>query len=367
MRKIIVPGMALGLLLFGATGGASASTAPWTTQPTPSPVGGDNGLAGVSCVSASDCIAVGNPPNHPDAVLGWNGMSWSQLPAPVGAGDLTSIACTSASYCIAVGQADSGLAGAWSWNGRGWTGQSAYNPKSTQNILNSISCASSRRCEAVGVHGNGGTTYPLAEVWNGTRWARQPTPGAPNGSLASVSCESASRCEAVGQNTYTLTVLAMRLSGSQWVTQHTPQLATRSHPAETGVSCWSSGCTAVGETSDTPSAYASLAFAESWNGRKWALQGPVGAGDPPNAGAAWTAVNCHSAISCVAVGAWANENVNETPATLVSTWNGRTWAQQPSPNPGHSTNLLNGIACTGGGAMCTAVGWAYPNPLAIGN
>jgi hypothetical protein len=105
------------------------------------------------------------------------------------------------------------------------------------------------------------------------------------------------------------------------------------------VSCWSAGCVAVGGTNNAGgsflgSVYAASAFAEFWNGSRWALLGAVGDGDPPNAGAAWSAVQCQSAISCTAVEAWADGSVNETPSTLVSTWNGTAWAQQPSPKSG---------------------------------
>lgn len=359
------PAAALGLMMISVTV-ASASASPWMVQPTPpAGAGGSDSVAGVSCVSASHCVAVGPAAGSEDVSLGWNGTTWSQLPYPNGAGDLTSIACTSASYCIAVGETNAGLAGAWAWDGSTWTGQSAYNPRSTDNILNAISCRFATRCEAVGSHGNGGTTRPLAEVWNGSTWKGQSTSGAPPGSLAGVSCESASKCEAVGRNTYTLAVLAMGLSKSRWVTQATPSVGT-GNVGESAVSCWSSGCTAVGGTNPAYT-YNSQTIAESWNGSGWTLQGTVGTGNPPNSGAAWAAVRCQSATKCTAVGAWANGSVTETPSTLISTWDGTTWTQQSSPNPGSNGNMLAGIACTHAGSICEAVGWAPPNTLAMGN
>lgn len=367
----VMTGVALGLLMVSVTG-ASASTPPWMVQPTPPGVVSDP-VTGVSCVSASDCVAVGDTP---DDVLGWNGTAWSQIPYPsttLNTLGLNSVACTSARYCIAVGKTEAGLAGAWAWNGSTWTEQSAYNPASTNNVLNAISCQSATRCEAVGAYGNGGTTYPLAEVWNGTIWKDQSTSGAPPGLLHGVACESTSKCEAVGQNTYTLAPLALSLQASKWVTQATPEIALGGEGPyfiETAVSCWSSGCTAVGGTDAYPDgndAASSQAFAEFWNGRKWALRGTVGQGDPPNSGAVWNAVQCQSATECTAVGAWADGSVNEAPSTLVSTWNGQTWTQQSSPDPASNTNELNGIACTNDGSMCETVGWAPPSTLAISN
>src|SRR5262252_1096547 len=62
------------------------------------------------------------------------------------------------------------------------------------NYLDAVACSSSTRCEAVGDHYTGGAAVPLAEVWNGTRWALQAMPN-PTGSidttLVGVACPSA--------------------------------------------------------------------------------------------------------------------------------------------------------------------------------
>ena len=280
---------------------------------------------------------------------------------------MTSVACISASYCIAVGQTKARLAGAWAWNGSAWTEQAAYNPDSTENVLNAISCKSAAWCVAVGAYGNGGTTFPLAEIWNGATWRHQSTSGAPPGLLAGVSCGFKSKFEAVGFNSYEFGVLAMGLYKSKWLTQTVPYIRDY---YENGVSCWSTGCTAVGSSDGLDDFYdaASLnTLAEYWNGTSWRLQGAIGSGNPASSGAEWNGVQCRSATKCTAVGAWGNERLNETPSTLVSTWNGNTWTQQTTPDPGNSTNALTGVACPCGTPICEAVGWAAPNTLAMRN
>lgn len=366
-RTLIRPaGILLGAsgLLIATIPGASALDSSWAIQSTPS--GNSDPLSGISCVSATYCVAVDGDDSTYGA-LSWNGETWTQIPYPSDAERLTSIACTSVGNCIAVGQTDTRLAGSWAWNAGVWTDQTTYNPTSTDNVLDSVTCKSSTSCEAVGAYGNGDTTYPLAEVWNGTAWESQATTGAPPGSLAGVSCESVTKCEAVGYNSFKIEILTMKLNGSKWATQSNP--SPEGYYAN-GISCWSSGCTAVGSSDGTDdfndAAYLNT-IAEYWNGSKWALQGAAGAGNPADSGAEWNAVKCNSATKCTAVGAWADPDINETPATLASSWNGTTWTQQSTPNPGTGTNALTGIACFNGGSGCEAVGWAAPNTLALKN
>lgn len=363
---------------------ASASSGTWRVMTTPGTVGAQ---VAVSCSGSSACVAVGSHAAGSPSAMRWNGSTWSALPVPSLAASLNGVSCVAATYCMAVGQTTGQRAGAWLWNGSTWAARTAYNPKSTDNTLNAIRCAAKTSCEAVGSHGNISSgsliTYPLAEFWNGRAWTRQSTYGAPTGSLASVSCESASTCEAVGANTHSGETLAMGLSGSTWKTQTTPKLLNEygSPPggygwSDTSVSCWSSGCTAVGNQAYcvcSPESSGTVVFAERWNGSKWTLQGKVASGDPlgdggianPLGTAWWNAVHCQSADSCTAVGYWTNDNEAQSPWTLVSAWNGTAWSQVTSPSgsdtsPGSS---LNGIACTSGGSVCTAVG-GQPQPSA---
>ena len=69
----------------------------------------------VSCVSASDCVAVGNTNTGPGAALGmvWDGTEWSIVTSPNASASfdmLFSVSCASATECVAVGSTDTGSA-----------------------------------------------------------------------------------------------------------------------------------------------------------------------------------------------------------------------------------------------------------------
>jgi hypothetical protein len=82
----------------------------------PSPNAGTNydELRSVSCVSASDCVAVGYTDTgsvYETLAMVWNGTVWSIVPSPnAGTVDdtLTSVSCVSVSECVAVGYTDTG-------------------------------------------------------------------------------------------------------------------------------------------------------------------------------------------------------------------------------------------------------------------
>jgi photosystem II stability/assembly factor-like uncharacterized protein len=71
---------------------------------------GVTGLMGVSCVSTSDCTAVGSASDGAAAILRSTngGATWSSQTAPTGTGSLNSVSCASATHCVAVGQEDTG-------------------------------------------------------------------------------------------------------------------------------------------------------------------------------------------------------------------------------------------------------------------
>src|SRR6266567_1192735 len=84
----------------------------WTIQPTPNPSGAPyNWLFGLACPTASSCMAVGtNGDSAGNAVTlgeGWDGTAWTiqQTADPTGAasGQLAGVACLSGSNCVAVG------------------------------------------------------------------------------------------------------------------------------------------------------------------------------------------------------------------------------------------------------------------------
>src|SRR5215471_7046908 len=224
----------------------------WQIQPAPS--SGSSYLVGVSCTSPTACTAVGgSAPGTPGKALAerWDGSSWRVQPTPSPAGAfLAGVACTSSSACTAVGGSDAGTL-AEQWNGTTWTTRATPNPPQGGGFLNGVTCLSSSTCTAVG-NSNAGN---LAKRWNGTRWRIQPTAnpaGAQFTFLNTVACASASTCIAAGayiDSSGVFRTLAERWDGTSWAIQPTPRLAGGAMSLLIGVACTSAtGCLAVGSS-----------------------------------------------------------------------------------------------------------------------
>ncbi len=167
----------------------------WSIQTLPVPPGGapweSAYLTGVSCTSNSACTAFGGIDLGGDVVgpyaWSWNGTSWTlqTVPSqPLGNGWWPEeVSCTSAAACTAVGYYQRYTDGALvnfadRWNGTSWSDQPMPDPSTGAGdaLLNGVSCSSSTACTAVGNYDGSTTTLTLAERWNGTSWAVQPTP-----------------------------------------------------------------------------------------------------------------------------------------------------------------------------------------------
>jgi hypothetical protein len=137
----------------------------------------------------------------------------------------------------------------------GWTIQSLPTPALAPNgQLTGVSCATNTDCMAVGVAQNtAGHDMTLTEVWDGARWAGQPTvpiDGAVGTTLTAVSCTSADACTAVGNvlnGANQHQTLAERWNGREWLVQSTPNPGGATDSFLSSVSCSSAtACTAVG-------------------------------------------------------------------------------------------------------------------------
>jgi hypothetical protein len=127
--------------------------------------------------------------------------------------------------------------------------------------LQSVSCASSNACTAVGsVVPVDGNEQALAERWDGRSWTRQSVPS-PDGFLATpfhgVSCPTTSSCAAVGDwlqlAQIQRTVTAARWDASGWQIQSPPAPAGSVRSGLIAVSCTSAAdCVAVGDTNPSP-------------------------------------------------------------------------------------------------------------------
>lgn len=389
-------------------------SAAWEVQPTPNGSVAAGNQQSVSCVTSTSCVAVGGASG-----LSWNGSAWSleTLPAPKGEGfvksTLTSVSCTQQVSCMAVGYYSdfnvptSPFADLWS--GGRWTLETMPAVAgSDQIIINSVSCASSASCVAVGFWYNSQTSEPdpLAELWNGTVWSQiqtsypsgtssgqleavscvasaicmavgsatsgylvgevwdsrgwtpAPMPHVPDARLTSVSCTSSAACTAVGQIVKAGPPLALALlwRTGKWALQALPSPHGAPTTELSGVSCTSTtSCSAIGYY-DTASSSIDVPFSESWNGAVWSL-----AFVPIVKGALDTfmyGITCTTAAQCLAVGYTILPGATRT---LTEQWSGKNWVIQTTPNPlSPLPTTLNAVACTSA-SSCDAVG-DYESP-----
>ncbi len=187
----------------------------WAIVPSPNASLPNNVLSDVTCLSASDCWAVGYyitaPSVYQTLIERWDGTSWAIVTSPNAAqiNRLNAVTCRSASDCWAVGYSEIVGTGTLNidqtliehWNGTSWAIVTSPNTSTTQyNYLFGVTCVSASECWAVGLSGTSlGQT--LIERWGGTSWAIVTSPNTSatlSNFLYGVTCVSATDCWAVG-------------------------------------------------------------------------------------------------------------------------------------------------------------------------
>jgi len=175
-------------------------------QETLVPASGSTFLRSVSCVSPTWCVAVGSTSQPPISavLLQWNGTTWSHLTTPLvmPPSVLDAVSCLSLSDCMAVGFSKSTLL-AEEWNGSKWTVVTPYpqNLGQTYYAPSALSCTSSTSCLAVGgVYTTTGRFQGVAWTWDGNSWTYAPTPPFVQDVLTGVSCTSPTACLVVGSH-----------------------------------------------------------------------------------------------------------------------------------------------------------------------
>ena len=328
-----------------AVGNASNATlaegwngAGWSIQLTSNPAApADPQFTGVSCPIATSCVAVGQYTADLGTAVGtqiplgegWDGTSWEQQTPPADNTNVfPGVSCSTATSCMAVGPGfpiqDGPVAEAW--NGASWSiPPSPYVGLGDRGVLSGVSCASVI-CMAVGSEYNYNqgpdADTPLGDLWNGSAWTLQTIPvpaGANTSALSSVSCPTTTDCTAVGYEGLS-DPLAENWNGTVWTLQTTPGTGEL-----TGVSCPTTAlCWAVGGTGSM--------VAEEWNGSAWTLESlptPTGASST-----SLTGISCPSASDCVAVGRYTESQGGAM--TLAEQWNGTAWTIMSTPNPSGS-------------------------------
>ena len=253
-------------LAVGGTGsGPIAETwngTAWTLATVANPAGvTSSDLTSVACVASSVCEVLGTAvTGGTGSIFGnqWNGTSLSLTtaasptsPAPTPIPEASGISCVSATWCLAVGVNDVQVTATASpfsevWNGTSWTLATTPTPSTaTGSLLRSVSCAGVNFCTAVGQGTFAGPlNQNLIETWSGTSWAITPSPdtsAALSQELTGVSCFSATTCSAVGQAAASTgpspATLALSWNGTAWsIVPNTPNDGT-TQTQTTGVSC----------------------------------------------------------------------------------------------------------------------------------
>jgi hypothetical protein len=308
-------------------------------------------LFGVSCASATDCVAVGTEYSH---LLGatfaehWNGTQWTVTPVPVPPNakdsELNGVSCTGDGSCMAVGVENfntdrTPAAIAERWDGTRWTVVPVPGPASSVSILTGVSCAAASDCTADGGYAPLPGGYPestLTEHWNGTGWRIVPSPDPAHARLSAlfaVSCPPGGGCLATGdfftvsQGNYNSHNLAERWNGAQWSLVLAPAPQATSQNQLNGVSCAMAGaCMAVGY--DLSAGGLMIPLAESWDGHRFSV---LTAPSPPGSAAGLVGVSCPGSRVCVAAGFHGNSQGDIV--TLTEVWQHGTWRIVPSPSP----------------------------------
>lgn len=273
-------------------------------------------LAGVSCATASSCVAVGG------RAVDFNGSTWSRSLAIRPSEFLSAVSCVRPTFCTAVDN----LGDAWSFNGASW---SLPQNIDFSRIVQSISCSNRYFCVAVDDSGNG-------LYYNGNHWSVQNIDS--THPLVDVSCTDRSLCIAVDDQGD-----AFAFTGGPW----SEPVSVDPLRVLTGVSCATIHfCTAVDDAGN----------AIVFTGQSWLPPREI---DPARI---VEAISCVSERFCIAV-----DNAGNAMA-----FDGHTWSH---PLPIDPSRTLERIACVSthfcvavdnGGNELTFNGklWSSPNAIA---
>lgn len=297
----------------------------------------DLSLSDVAAVTPTDAWAVGSAcrPGEPTAcqtfIEEWDGTDWAKVPSPSPGhnGGFYSVSADSVGDVWAVGWYVGGRHGELydsliaQWNGSSWEQVPSPNPGTYDNELYGVSGTSSQDAWAVGLVGFPGTedlTSPLAEHWNGSEWSAYPM-SVPRGmaqrSLLAVSAEPTEDAWAAGWFGAPSGDRAIldRWSGAVWQNSLDRGGSMNAVSADSPTDAW-----ALGETASGSELY------EHWNGAQWQREsGPSDLG--------LVAVSADSPTDAWAVG-YTYKGPSDTAVSSIAHWDGVSWAQVPSPNPG---------------------------------
>jgi hypothetical protein len=345
----------------------------WTTSPlaAPDPKTYSASLTGVSCASATSCLATGTMSTDTRSVFAeaWAGQGWTLTDLPGAVTRIDAVSCPGPASCTAIGQGGQipsiGPMGLH-WNGSSWSVETIDVPADLPaSSFTGLSCPSAAACWAVG---GAATPPPSLEValvgatWNGQRWSveRLPTPPGTVTAVRGVSCITGGNCTTVGStrpddakspNGALAQTFAERRASGSWTIETTPDPLGPNGSVLTDVSCPPAGpCMTVGSSIDADG-YGRLQ-SQTWNGAAWT---PVDIVTPDGTNPRFSGVSCATTASCTAVGTLYR---NDLPFPFAEEWDGQRWSLQSVPLPfGFDNAQLSGVSCSSP-VTCVAVGTA---------
>jgi len=329
-RPVLVSAFAVAIIV-GTPGLAGATVPSWhMTHAYQAPI---QAMTGVDCTSTLHCVATTTNGRIVTTTNGWGSITSVAARGFHLADQMNSVSCPSALKCEAIGTWGTSTTGygvvMGSTNGgHSWVVQHA---SPVPHALESITCASVAVCMAVGVMG-GHTEYWIRTIDGGAHWSDHTGTISPSiGGLSSVSCSSQLACTVVGirgvgaftSNGGATWSVGTAFSTVNWLYS---------------VKCFAQGaCFGAGE--DTK--HQGLNLYSSNYGITWSFATPSAAASHEYG------VSCVDTHHCFVVGQSAfNKGV------VLRTTNGVTWSTMAIPA---GTTVLNAIVCRSV-SWCTAVG-----------
>jgi hypothetical protein len=327
-------------------------------------------LRDVAASSASNAWAVGYYPPAPTAppltddqtlIEHWNGSAWCKVasPDPGGAArenQLLAVAVTSRSNAWAVGyyiNASNIMETLVEhWNGHSWKHVASPDPAAPGmgNQLNDVAATSATDAWAVGTYVNASHVgRSLVLHWNGTRWRVVRFPGhSTNTELLGVVAGSATNVWVTGDydtSTFFAQTLIEHWNGRAWTVTPTPNPAGTSNAnyLQSLAVPSSSAALAVGSYFNSTS---TLTFSARGNGRRWRTVATPNPGGTSNAVNGLTDVAAISAANAWAVGEYRQSGFSGPFQTLILHWAGTAWKRVASPDVTGQHNILYAVAAT---------------------
>jgi hypothetical protein len=328
--------------------GTAGQDPGWDMPPVP------GSLAGVAARSPGSALAVGwTAPHQRPLVARWNGAAWRTLSNPA----------------LPPGSALFGVAGfpggAWAVGERGMdqygrgffplmvrvtgtTVREAPVPRTAYGgVLNAVAATSAADAWAVGNEATigSGTGAALIAHWNGTAWTRMRLPATlarEVGVVLGVAATSATDVWIVSASSVFATPSGIvHWNGRRWGDVVHPPIGMRYDLVSVAATS-ARNVFAVGSGLSRD-----VAVILHWNGLKWTCALGVQIHHPKVPDVTLTTVSASSADNAWAVGGLGR--------ALALHWNGRTWKQVMTPQPGQ-TNWLRGVAVIPRSGTAWAVG-----------